>query len=70
MRAVGGGSDTATVSSGSDPAIPRREGTSETATEAVGWAVGGGCESGWGRLLSVANAVEVGTWLLAGHRVV
>ena len=25
-------------------------------------AVGGGCQSGWGRLLSVTNAVEAGTW--------
>ena len=36
----------------------RREGTSE----AVRQAVGGGCESGWGRLLSVTNAIEAGTW--------
>eukprot|EP00670_Eutreptiella_braarudii_P006072 CAMPEP_0174285768 /NCGR_PEP_ID=MMETSP0809-20121228/9707_1 /TAXON_ID=73025 ORGANISM="Eutreptiella gymnastica-like, Strain CCMP1594" /NCGR_SAMPLE_ID=MMETSP0809 /ASSEMBLY_ACC=CAM_ASM_000658 /LENGTH=226 /DNA_ID=CAMNT_0015381625 /DNA_START=34 /DNA_END=712 /DNA_ORIENTATION=+ len=28
------------------------KGTSEAATEAVGQAVGGGCQSGWGRLLS------------------
>ena len=28
----------------------------------VGQAVGGGCQSGWGRLLSVINAVEVGAW--------
>ena len=32
----------------------------ETASEAVRQAVGGGCQSGWGRLLSVTNAVEVG----------
>ena len=32
------------------------------APEAVGWAVGGGCLSGWGRLLSVTNAVEDGPW--------
>ena len=25
-------------------------------------AVGGGCQSGWGRLLSVTNATEAGTW--------
>ena len=36
----------------------RREGTSE----AVRQAVGGGCQSGWGRLLSVTNAIEAGTW--------
>ena len=36
----------------------RREGT----PEAVGQAVGGGCQSGWGRLLPVTNAVEAGTW--------
>ena len=40
----------------------RREGTSEAAPEAVRQAVGGGRQSGWGRLLSVANAIEAGTW--------
>ena len=40
----------------------RTEGASEAAPEAVRQAVGGGCRSGWGRLLSVANAVEAGTW--------
>ena len=30
--------------------------------EAVRQAVGGGCQSGWGRLLSVTNAIEAGTW--------
>ena len=40
----------------------RRGGTSEPAPEAVRQAVGGGCRSGWGRLLSVSNAVEAGTW--------
>ena len=34
----------------------------QAAPEAVGPAVGGGCQSGWGRLLSVTNAVEAGTW--------
>ena len=29
----------------------RREGTSEAVPEAVRQAVGGGCQSGWGRLL-------------------
>ena len=38
----------------------RREVTSEAAPEAVRQAVGGGCLSGWGRLLSVANAIEAG----------
>ena len=32
------------------------------APEVVRQAVGGGCRSGWGRLLSVTNAVEAGTW--------
>ena len=32
------------------------------APEAVRQAVGGGCRSGWGRLLSVTDAVELGTW--------
>ena len=40
----------------------RREGTSEAAPEAVRQAVGGGCQSGWGRLLLVTNAMEAGTW--------
>ena len=35
--------------------------TSEAAPEAVRQAVGGGCQSGWGRLLSVTNATEAGT---------
>ena len=39
----------------------RREGTSEVAPEAIRWAVGGGCQSGWGRLLSVTNAIDAGT---------
>ena len=38
----------------------RREGTSEAAPAAVRQAVGGGCRSGWGRLLSVTNAIEAG----------
>ena len=29
--------------------------------EGVRQAVGGGCQSGWGRLLSVTNATEAGT---------
>ena len=40
----------------------RREDTSEAAPAAVRQAVGGGCQSGWGRLLSVINATEAGTW--------
>ena len=40
----------------------RRGGTSEAAPEAVRQAVGGGCQSGWGRLLSVTNAIEASTW--------
>ena len=38
----------------------RREGTSEAAPAAVRKAVGGGCHNGWGRLLSVTNAIEAG----------
>ena len=38
-----------------------RAGASEAAPAAVGQAVGGGCQSGWGRLLSVTNAIEAGT---------
>ena len=40
----------------------RREGTSEAVPAAVRQAVGGGCQSGWGRLLSVTNAIETGHW--------
>ena len=32
------------------------------APAAVRQAVGGGCRSGWGRLLSVTNAIDAGTW--------
>ena len=32
------------------------------APEAVRHAVGGGCPSGWGRLLSVTNAIGAGAW--------
>ena len=49
----------------------RREGSLEAAPEAVGQAVGGGCQSDWGRLLSVTNAIETGTSVrgkVAGHR--
>ena len=49
-------------------------GGSEEAPEAVRRAVGGGCRSGWGRLLSVPNAIEAGTcrqgdsgWAQAGR---
>ena len=41
----------------------RREG----APEAVRWAVGGGCRSGWGRLLSVTNAIDAGTCRQGGQ---
>ena len=34
----------------------------EAALEAVRQAVGGGCRSGWGRLLSVTNAMEASIW--------
>ena len=40
----------------------RRKGTSKVVPEAVGQAVGGGCQRGWGQLLSVTNAIEAGTW--------
>ena len=39
-----------------------RKGPQRAAPEAVREAVGGGCRSGWGRLLSVTNASEAGTW--------
>ena len=45
----------------------RREGTSEAAPEAVRRAVRGGCRSGWGRLLSVTNAMQTGTWRHGGQ---
>ena len=43
-----------------------REGASEAAPEAVRQAVGGGRQSGWGRFLSVTNAIEAGTWRPSG----
>ena len=36
------------------------ERASEAAQEAVRQAVGGGCQSGWGRLLSATNATDAG----------
>ena len=47
---------------GSGQGCTRREGASQAAPAAVRQAVGGGCQSGWGRLLSVTNAVEAGAW--------
>ena len=44
----------------------RREGISEAALAATRQAVGGGCQSGWGQLLSVMNAIEAGTWRQGG----
>ena len=41
-----------------DQGCIKREGASEAAPEAVSQAVGGGCQSGWGRLLSVTYAIE------------
>ena len=49
----------------------RRQGIFDAAPEAARQAVGGGCQSGWGRLLSVTNAIEPGPWrqeTVAGHR--
>ena len=45
-------------------------GTSQGGPEAVKQAVGGGCQSGWRRTLSVTNALEAGTCRqgVAGHR--
>ena len=54
----GGGGGAGGVSQG----CIRRERASEAAPEAVRQAVGGGRQSGWGRLLSVTKAVEAGTW--------
>ena len=39
-----------------------RERTSEVVPEFVRSAVGGGCQGGWGRLLSVTNVIEAGSW--------
>ena len=47
----------------------RREGASEAAPQAVRQAVGGGCRSGWGRLLSVIKRLALGVrGTVAGHR--
>ena len=40
----------------------RREGTPEAASTVVRQAVGRGCQSGWGRLLSATHILEAGTW--------
>ena len=45
-----------------------REGASGAAREAVMQAVGGGCQSGWGRGWSVTNAMEAGRGTVAGQR--
>ena len=47
----------------------RREGISEAAPAAVRQAVGGGCQSGWGPLMSVGNAIEVKLALAARETV-
>ena len=44
------------------PKVTPREGTSKVAPEAARQAVGGGCQSGWGRLLSVTNAIDAGAF--------
>ena len=45
-------------------------GASEAAPEAVRQAVGGGCQSGWGQVMSGTNAIEAGVrGTVAGHRV-
>ena len=47
----------------------RRKGTPEAAPEAVRQAVGGGCRSGWGRLLSVTLSLALGVrGTVARHR--
>jgi len=48
-------------SMGREQGCTRREGTSEAAPEAARRAVGGGCQNGWGRLLSITNPIEAGT---------
>ena len=46
----------------------RREWTLEAAPEAVRQVVGGGCQSGWGRLLSVTKPALAVRETVAGHR--
>ena len=46
---------------GAEQGCIRREGTSKAAPGAVRQAVEGGCECGWGQLLSVTNAIKAGT---------
>ena len=52
------------LSSTTSQGCVRRESISVVAPEAVGQAAGGVCQRGWGRLLSVTNAIEAGT---CGH---
>ena len=48
----------------SGPLQPRDavEGKAPEAPEAVRQAVGGGCQGGWGQLLSATNAIKAGAW--------
>ena len=65
-RGVGDGRGPTPVPPGPPGPTPqgciRREGTSEAAPVAGRQAVGGGCRSGWGRLLLVTNAIKAGIW--------
>ena len=66
--AGGGGGNSAGPRTLTNPqGCSRREETSEGAPEAVRQAVGGGCQSAWGRLLSVTNAIEAGTCRQGGQ---
>ena len=63
-KAVGMGL-TGTLKEEGNPPPPPTKGMhwkGRVSQEAVRQAVGGGCQSGWGRLLSVTNAAEAGTW--------
>ena len=42
------------------PAMDASRGKGTQRPESVGWAVGGGCQGDWGRLLSVTGATETG----------
>ena len=73
-RGRGGGAGGPAGPTGVHQGCISREGTSEVAPEAVRQAAGGGCQSGWGRLLSVTKAIEAGTcrqgnsgWAWAGR---
>ena len=66
-RGAGGGGGLRPRTHGVAPPPPSRDGLEGKRPQrggpaAVRQAVGGGCQSGWGRLLSVTNPIQAGAW--------